>query len=116
MSPANQSSIAGVDMKRKLPIVGLVIVMVFVAGYAESLCVKAEQANVRTGPGTGYKIAWEVYRYMPFAKVGVSLSGSWFAAKDVDGDINWIHRGLVTDRFNCAVVKKKRVNMRNGPG
>lgn len=104
-------------MTRKLSVAGLTIIMVtFVAGYAESLCVNAEQANVRTGPGTGYKIAWEVYRYMPFAKVGVSLSGSWYAVKDVDGDVSWIHKGLVTDRFDCAVVKKERVNMRTGPG
>ncbi|MDA8240749.1 MAG: SH3 domain-containing protein [Nitrospiraceae bacterium] len=103
-------------MTRKLPIAGLIIVMVFVAGYAEPLCVNAGQANVRTGPGTGYKIVWEVYRHMPFAKVGVSLSGSWYAVQDVDGDVNWIHKGLVTSSYRCAIVKSKTANIRTGPG
>jgi SH3-like domain-containing protein len=104
-----------VNMRRKL-LIGLSIVMVFVAGYAEALCVNAGQANVRTGPGTGYKIAWKVYRYMPFTKVNVSPSGSWYAVKDVDGDVNWINKGLVTSRYRCAIVKSETANIRTGPG
>jgi SH3-like domain-containing protein len=83
---------------------------------AEALCVSVPQANIRSGPGTEHELIWEVYRYMPFEKVGVSSSGGWYAVKDVDGDVNWINKGLTTNSFRCAVVKKSQVNIRVGPG
>ena len=83
---------------------------------AEALCVKAAKANIRLGPGTNYETLWQVYKYMPFEKVGVSVSGNWYAVKDVDGDVNWIHKKLATNGFRCAVVKKDPVNVRKGPG
>lgn len=83
---------------------------------AHALCVHTTKANIRTGPGTDYEIVWEVYRYMPFRKVGSSLSGDWYAVKDVDGDVSWIYRKLVTGKYRCAVVKAEEVNVRKGPG
>jgi len=83
---------------------------------AEALCVKAATANIRSGPGTDYEAVWTVGRYMPFEKVGVSASGAWYAVKDVDGDVNWIHKDLVTDAFHCTVVRESEVNVRKGPG
>ena len=53
---------------------------------------------------------------MPFSKVGVSLSGEWYAVKDVDGDVNWMHKDLLTGKYKCAVVKTEEVNIRTGPG
>jgi SH3-like domain-containing protein len=53
---------------------------------------------------------------MPFEKVGASSSGKWYAVKDVDGDVNWISKGLTTNSFRCAVVKESQVNIRVGPG
>jgi SH3-like domain-containing protein len=53
---------------------------------------------------------------MPFYKIGVSNDGTWYAVKDVDGDVNWIYKNLVTNRFHCAVVKSDWVNVRTGPG
>ena len=83
---------------------------------SHALCVKASTANLRSGPGTGYEKIWQVYRFMPLKKVGVSISGDWYAVRDVDGDINWIHKTLVTGEYHCATVKSKTVNVRTGPG
>jgi SH3-like domain-containing protein len=83
---------------------------------SHALCVKASTANLRSGPGTGYEKIWQVYRFMPLKKVGVSISGDWYAVRDVDGDVNWIHKTLVTGEYHCAIVKSKTVNMRTGPG
>lgn len=82
----------------------------------EALCTKVAKANIRSGPGTGHELIWEVYRYMPFQKVGESESGEWFAVRDVDGDVSWIHKHLVSSSNRCAVVKKATVNVRSGPG
>jgi SH3-like domain-containing protein len=34
----------------------------------------------------------------------------------VDGDLHWIFRSLVTDKYKCAVVKDEKANVRTGPG
>lgn len=89
---------------------------IFAVNPAHAVCVSVSKANVRTGPGTWYQKLWDVYKYTPLQKVGVSLSGGWYAVRDVDGDIVWIDKKLVTDKYRCAVVKKDTVNVRTGPG
>lgn len=104
-------------MIRKMTTPFLIILFTLITfNYADALCVNVPKANVRTGPGKNYDIAWEVYKYMPFLKVGASVSGNWYAVKDLDGDVNWIYRKLVSSKLKCAVVKKAEVNIRKGPG
>jgi SH3-like domain-containing protein len=102
-------------MKKILVAFGIIL-SIFIASYVDALCVSTNKANLRDGPGTNYEVVWEVYKYMPFLKVGVSFSGNWYAVRDVDGDVNWIHKGLMTNRYHCAVVKTEEVNVRTGPG
>lgn len=101
---------------KKINIILCVAALALIAARADALCVSAQKANLRSGPGTNYEVVWEVYKYMPFSKVGVSLSGDWYAVKDVDGDVNWIHKSLLTGKYKCAVVKADGVNVRTGPG
>jgi SH3-like domain-containing protein len=101
---------------KKLYVALYIILSVFILRSANALCVKTDKANLRTGPGKNFEKIWEVYRYMPFVKVGSSLSGEWYAVKDIDGDVNWIRKRLLTDKYRCAVVKKEEVNVRTGPG
>jgi SH3-like domain-containing protein len=103
-------------MKKIATILSLFFVSFLLSTSAYAVCVKVKKANLRTGPGTSYEKAWEIYKYMPFLKVGASVSGDWYAVKDVDGDVNWLHKKLITSAFKCAVVKKATVTVRNGPG
>ena len=84
--------------------------------HAEALCVNVEKANIRSGPGVRYEIVWEVYKYMPFEKIGISKSRAWYMVKDVDGDTSWLHKSLVTNNYRCAVVKRTQAIVRKGPG
>jgi SH3-like domain-containing protein len=102
-------------MKKILVALVMMLSVLFILRHSDALCVSAQKANLRDGPGTNYEIAWKVYKYMPFSKVGISLSSEWYAVKDVDGDVNWIHKRLVTNRYRCAVVKTEEVNVRTGP-
>lgn len=77
------------------------------------LCINVSEANLRGGPGTKYEKTWEVFKYMPFQQV--SKKGNWFKVKDVDGDVHWVYRKLVTEQFKCAVVKVDKANIRKGP-
>lgn len=87
---------------------------VFSAGNAEALCVKEKRANLRQGPGLHFEKLWEVYKYMPFKKL--DEKGSWLRIQDMDGDIYWIFKKLVTGAYKCAVAKQNKTNFRKGPG
>ena len=87
-----------------------------IINHTDAVCISVPKANIRMGPGTNYEKAWQVYRYMPFKKVGASIDGLWYAIEDVDGDVNWVSKSLVTNSYDCAVVKKEQVNIRTGPG
>jgi SH3-like domain-containing protein len=104
-------------MKRALTIsAALSLILNFTVANVYGLCTKVSTANLRRGPGMDYEICWKVPKYMFFKKVGVSLSGDWYAVKDVDGDVMWIHTSLVTAKQQCAVVNTEEVNVRTGPG
>ena len=104
-------------MKKWLTVVAMILSLVLTASQAGALCVGVSKANLRNGPGTSYEVAWQVFRYMPLKKVGVSDSGQWYAVEDADGDVTWIRKDLVTDKYKCAVVSAaEEVNVRTGPG
>jgi SH3-like domain-containing protein len=102
-------------MKKILLIYTAMFLFIFFSqSGAHALCVKVSEANLRSGPGTSYKKTWEVFKYMPLKKV--KTQGSWYKVKDMDGDAHWINSRLVTDKFECAAVKKDKTNARKGPG
>jgi SH3-like domain-containing protein len=90
------------------------MILVISQTHAHALCVKVTDANLRSGPGTKHEKTWEVFKYMPFKRL--LRRGDWYKVQDVDGDYHWIYRKLVTDAFDCAVVKREKANMRTGPG
>ncbi len=86
----------------------------FFTDYTHALCIDTPEANLRKGPGAKYEKTWEVFKYMPFQEI--SKKRNWYKVKDFDGDIHWIYRKLVTDKFKCAVVNVNVANIRSGPG
>ncbi len=82
---------------------------VFAASF---LCVRAREANVRSGPGTEFEILWGAGRYYPF-KV-LEKRGGWVKVKDFEGDIGWVYSKLLF-RAPCVVVYVKRANVRAAP-
>ncbi|MFQ5674194.1 MAG: SH3 domain-containing protein [Nitrospinales bacterium] len=97
-----------------LPVLFSLIAGLLAAPYAEAVCVKEKRANLRKGPGLHFQKLWEVFKYMPFEKM--EQKGDWIQVKDVDGDIYWVFRKLVTQSYLCAVVKQNKTNLRAGPG
>ena len=101
-------------MKNILILTSIFLLFFILQTSAYALCVKVPQANLRSGPGTKYEKTWEVFKYMPFKRLSKKVN--WYKVQDVDGDKNWIYKKLVTDRFDCAVVKVDKANIRSGPG
>ena len=59
----------------------------------QSVIVKADHCNIRTGPGTQYDVAFTVDKGIPF-KV-LQTKGQWLQVQHADGDNGWIHKKLV---------------------
>ncbi|MBU2489113.1 MAG: SH3 domain-containing protein [Proteobacteria bacterium] len=79
----------------------------------ERLSVSVSRANVRSGPGTGYPVLWQVERYYPMEVV--SRSGDWVRFSDFEKDQGWLHKDLL-GKTRSVVCKGDDVNVRTGPG
>jgi SH3-like domain-containing protein len=101
-------------MRKTLSAVLSTLLVLAFTGSASAICVKAPEANLRSGPGTKYEKLWEVFQYMPFKKI--EKRGKWYKVKDFTGDIYWVYGSLVTEKYKCAVVKGEKANIRKGPG
>ena len=93
---------------------GMIMIMAWIcpgpenAVAAERLTVKASIANMRSGPGTGHEVLWQVEKYHPF--MVVEKKDTWVKIKDFEGDMAWIHaslltnvEGVITQKINCNV-------------
>ena len=59
----------------------------------ETVIVKKNICNVRTGPGEENKVVFKTEKGVPY-KV-LERQGSWIRILHVDGDMGWIHNSLV---------------------
>lgn len=73
----------------------------------------APQANLRSKPSLNSKVLWTVGRYMPLLEL--DSKGSWYLVKDLEGKKMWISSSLVSDDFDCAVIRVDRANLRKDP-
>ncbi|MBU0680864.1 MAG: SH3 domain-containing protein [Proteobacteria bacterium] len=80
---------------------------------AQMVSVDADMINLRSGPGSKYKILWELGRGYPLKVIG--SKGSWYRVVDFENDKGWVYKKLV-DRTPHLVVKKGAINLRSGPG
>lgn len=58
-----------------------------------SIITKKKDNNIRSGPGTTFKILFTVEKGVPFKIIG--QKGSWIHIQHADGDKGWIHQSLV---------------------
>jgi len=90
------------------------IFILFINNYSHALCVNVPNANLRSGPGTKYEKIQEISRFTPLKEL--EITGNWYKVKDAAGNMYWIYKKLVTNRFKCAVVEVDVANIRSGPG
>ena len=80
---------------------------------AKMMSVDGTKVNLRSGPGTKYRVLWELGRGFPI-KV-MSQKGEWCKVQDFEGDKGWVSKKFL-NRNAHLIVKKKLVNIRSGPG
>ena len=94
----------------------LVFVLVIIyssAAFAERMSVNVPMANVRSGPGTKYKVLWKLEKYHPLQII--KKSGSWYYFRDYEGDNGWIFKNILSKESSVIAIKNK-CNVRSGPG
>ncbi|MFH1019138.1 MAG: SH3 domain-containing protein [Pseudomonadota bacterium] len=79
----------------------------------EMVTIAKKKVNMRSGPGTGTTVFWELGMGYPL-KV-LQTKGEWLKVQDFENDVGWVHRSLI-DKKHHVIVLKKRVNIRSGPG
>jgi len=80
---------------------------------ADYVSVIGDNVNVRSGPGTNYQVAMELFAGYPL-KV-VTTQGDWLKIVDFENDSGWIHNSLVEPGNTVIVNGEKSVNMRAEP-
>lgn len=58
-----------------------------------SVITNKKKCNVRSGPGTKYKILFATEKGVPFKTL--KRKGNWIKVQHADGDKGWIHKSLV---------------------
>ncbi|MDW7771427.1 MAG: SH3 domain-containing protein [Desulfobulbaceae bacterium] len=88
------------------------------AAALEMVSISGNNVNMRSGPGTNYKVMWELSNGFPL--IVLKRSGDWLRVRDFEGTIGWIHTS-VSAKSPHMIVKvhknsKNRINIRSGPG
>ena len=92
--------------------ISIVLVIIFSSTvFAERLSVAPSIANIRSGPGTGYDVLWQVAKYHPI--LVLKKTGTWYHFRDFEDDKGWIHESLV-DKTSTVITNKNKCNLRSG--
>lgn len=67
--------------------------------------IKADEANIRTGPSVKYPIEW-VYKKSNWPVKVTATFERWRKLEDVYGEVGWVHESLLTGKRN-AIIKTK---------
>lgn len=98
---------------RRLLVAIIIIALTPASGLAGMVSIAKRKVNMRSGPGTGYAVLWELGKGFPL-KVE-ETKGRWLKVSDFEGDVGWVYKPLVSGKPHL-IVKKRRINVRSGPG
>lgn len=73
------------------------------------LTIKANEANVRTGPSIKYPIRWQYIKKNWPVKIIEEFS-NWRKFEDIDGEAGWIHISLLSKR-RSIIFNKENTNL-----
>lgn len=89
------------------------VIMMPVLAFSEPVYVKGGKAKIRSGPGTNYQVLWEAPKYTPLEYL--ARFQDWYAVRDKDRDVGWVHKQVI-GKGRAAIVVTKKANIRKGPG
>jgi SH3-like domain-containing protein len=120
--PQNKNLYKSIMNFIKIRTVVLLITCIFLGftslAQAKMLSIIGNDVNMRSGPGTNYRVMWELGNGFPL-KV-LKKKGSWYRVSDFEGTIGWVHEDVTTPTHHMIVKvhknSKRRINVRSGAG
>lgn len=100
-------------LTRKVVILLFSLFLIPCLSFAQTVSVKKDNVNVRSGPGTEFPIAMELFQGYPL-KV-IDKKGDWLKVTDFENDKGWIFSALTVPGTTVIVNGKKSINMRSKP-
>ncbi len=67
---------------------------------------KADEANIRTGPGVRYPVKW-VYRRQDLPLEVIAEYDAWRKVRDWEGAEGWVHRAMLSSRRTVVVTRQE---------
>jgi SH3-like domain-containing protein len=99
---------------KKLLVIGAVYLSAATTAMAaDYLSITVDNANIRSGPGTNYPTAMELFQGYPL-KI-LKKDGEWYQVSDFESDTGWVHKSIVRPCNTVIVNSKNSINMRSGP-
>lgn len=74
---------------------------------------RAEEVNLRTGPGVRYPIEW-VYQRPSLPVQVIAEFDTWRKIRDVDGTEGWVHQSMLSGR-RTVMVTGREFHLRRAP-
>lgn len=97
----------------KLALLFFIVLLCPALTTAQTVSVKKDTVNVRSGPGTSYPVSMELFKGYPL-KV-LETKGDWLKVSDFENDQGWIFSPLVVPNHTVIVNGKTSINMRSKP-
>ena len=82
------------------------------APYFVSL--KADEVYMREGPSKEHRIKW-IYHRKGLPVEVVAVFDVWRRVRDMDGEVGWVHRSMLSPSRTALVVGKGEVTLRGDP-
>jgi SH3-like domain-containing protein len=110
-----------VTFPRFAVVFAILLVMIPVLAVAQSgaplprfAALRADEVNLRAGPGTEYPAEWVFIRRALPIEITAEY-GQWRKIRDFDGSEGWVHKSLLTGRRSVLVTGDVRT-LRDSPG
>lgn len=75
---------------------------------------KAEEVNVRAGPGTQYPILW-VYKQRGYPVQAIAAYDNWYKIQDPEGEEGWIYQTFFSRQRTVIISPGEPVTLTKGP-
>lgn len=97
----------------KLTLLLCAVFLTPVLAAGQTVTVKKNNVNVRSGPGTEFPVAMELFKGYPLQVM--EKKGDWLRIIDFEDDRGWIYAPLVVSGSTVIVKGNKSINMRSNP-
>ncbi len=68
---------------------------------------RADEVNMRTGPGVQYPVEW-VYKRQGLPAEIIAEYGTWRKIRDWQGTQGWVHQSMLSGRRNLIIIGAER--------